>query len=86
MRGNQVRSIVSGAPGEDLGTFAVQDPQPVRRLRHVECLKKQLCPYFGSIEIRNNLRDPIERCMSIVAGAYPVELNGDLHEDVSFDL
>jgi hypothetical protein len=41
---------------------------------------------FGSIEIRNNLRDPIERCMSIVAGAYPVELNGDLHEDVSFDL
>lgn len=74
-----MRSIVSRTPCEDLSTFIVEDPQTIRRLRHVEVPKKRLCSDFGAIEIRNNLRDPVEGCMSIVAGAYSVELNGNLH-------
>jgi hypothetical protein len=74
------KAAVSWTPGEYLDPGAIQDPQAVWRLWHIEGLEQRYCPHLGSLKIGNILRDPLKRGMRTVADPYSEELDRELHE------
>jgi hypothetical protein len=54
-----IELAVSWLPCEDLGAIFAQDPQTVRRLRHVQGLYQRDSPRFRIIQVGNFVRNPI---------------------------